>query len=92
VIYGVRLDFLNYLDCLDQLGYETKKPSKKYIFFKQFFDLMSGIYTVFILLLVLIISANCEQIAGDWFGKGNVLYAQGKAIYPGGQRHPNQRS
>ena len=48
---------------LDRLGYETEKPANKYIFFEHFLDLMRLIYVVFILLLVLMTSAQCQQTA-----------------------------
>jgi hypothetical protein len=62
VIYDIKPDFLNHtIDQFDQLGYETEKLKNRYIFFKHFFDLMRLIYTVFILLLVLMTSAQCQQ-------------------------------
>ena len=39
---------------------------------------MRLIYAVFILLLALMTSAQCQQTAEDWFNKGNVLSDQGK--------------
>ena len=39
---------------------------------------MRLIYTIFILLLVLMTSAQCQQTAADWFNKGDALTSQGK--------------
>jgi tetratricopeptide (TPR) repeat protein len=42
------------------------------------FDLMRWIYTVLILLLVLMTSAQCQLTTEDWFNKGRALISQGK--------------
>ena len=55
-----------------------RETTNKYIFFKHFFDLMRAIYTFFIILLVLMTSAQCQQTAADWFNKGDALTSQGK--------------
>jgi tetratricopeptide (TPR) repeat protein len=39
---------------------------------------MRLIHAVFILLLALMTSAQCQQTAEDWFNKGNALNSQGK--------------
>lgn len=39
---------------------------------------MRLIYGVFVLLLVLMTSAQCQQTAKDWYHKGTSLYDQGK--------------
>jgi Flp pilus assembly protein TadD len=40
--------------------------NRTFIFFKRFFDLMNGIYAVFIILLVLMTSAQCQKTADTW--------------------------
>jgi hypothetical protein len=39
---------------------------------------MRLVYAVFILLLILMTSAQCQQTAEEWYNKGNALNAQGK--------------
>ena len=39
---------------------------------------MRSIYAAFILLLVLMTSAHCQQTAEDWFNKGDLLLNSGK--------------
>jgi outer membrane protein assembly factor BamD (BamD/ComL family) len=39
---------------------------------------MRSIYTVFILLLILMTTVQCQQTAEDWYNKGNDLYDLGK--------------
>ena len=41
---------------------------------------MRSICTAFIILLVLMTSAQCQQTAADWFNKGDALTSQGKYI------------
>ena len=57
---------------------KQRNPANKYIISKRFFNLMRSIYTVFIILLVLMTSAQCQQTAADWFNKGDALTSQGK--------------
>lgn len=52
--------------------------ANKHIIFKHFLDLMRLVYAVFILVLVLMTSAQCQQTTEDWFNKGLALYSQGK--------------
>ena len=52
--------------------------ANKYIIFKYFLDIMRLIYVVFILLLALMTSAQCQQTAEDWVNQGRVLYDLGK--------------
>ena len=52
--------------------------ANKHIFAEHLLDLMRLVYVVFILMLVLITSAQCQQTAEDWTNKGNALSAQGK--------------
>lgn len=56
------------------------ETTNKYIFSKRFFNSMRSIYTVFIILLVLVNSAQCEMTAADWFNKGDDLAGQGKYL------------
>lgn len=49
-----------------------------YIFTKHISDHMRSISTIFILLLVFMTSAQCQQTAVDWYNKGDVLASQGK--------------
>ena len=55
-----------------------RETTNKYIISKRFFDLMRSIYTVFIILLVLMTSGQCQQTPADWFNKGDDLTSQGK--------------
>jgi tetratricopeptide (TPR) repeat protein len=50
--------------------------ANKHIFFRCVLDLMRLIYAVFILLLALMTSAQCQQTAEDWFNKGEALSNQ----------------
>ena len=52
--------------------------TNKHIIFKHFLDLMRLIYVAFVLLLVVMTSAQCQQTAEDWFRKGAALGGQGK--------------
>jgi tetratricopeptide (TPR) repeat protein len=52
--------------------------ANKHIIFKDFLALMRLIYAVFILLLALMTSAQCQQTAEDWLNKGVALASQGK--------------
>jgi tetratricopeptide (TPR) repeat protein len=45
--------------------------SNRHIFFKHFLDLMRLIYAVFILHLVVMTSAQCQQTAEDWIKEGD---------------------
>ena len=53
-----------------------KLKANKHIFFKHLLDPMRLIYLVFILLMILIASAQCQQNAEDWFNKGLALADQ----------------
>ena len=53
------------------------KPDR-HIIFKHFLGLMRLIYVAFILLMVLITSAQSQQTAEAWFNKGVALNSQGK--------------
>lgn len=39
---------------------------------------MRLVWTISLLLLILIPSAQCQQTTGDWFDKGLALFSQGK--------------
>ena len=52
--------------------------TNKHIIFKHFLDLMRLIYVAFVLLLVVMTSAQCQQTAEDWFRKGAALGGQGE--------------
>ena len=52
--------------------------ASKHIFAEHLLDLMRLIKAVFILLLVLMTSAQCQQTAKDWNNKGIAFGQQGK--------------
>lgn len=51
--------------------------ANKNIFFENFLVLMRLICIIFVLLFVIVISAQCQQTAEDWFTKGNDLLDKG---------------
>jgi tetratricopeptide (TPR) repeat protein len=53
------------------------EDANNHIFLKHFLCLMRFIYVVFILLLALVTSAQCQQTAEDWFNSGLALANQG---------------
>ncbi len=68
---------MDIIDYFDQLSNEYV-PLDKHIFFEHILLLMRLINVVFILLLVLMTSAQCQQTVENWFNKGLALYDQGK--------------
>jgi len=46
----------------------------KYISFKLILNIMRFSYVAFILLLVLMTSAQCQQTAEDWLNEGDLLF------------------
>ena len=52
--------------------------ANKHILAEHLLDTMRLIYVVFILLLVLMTSAQCQQTAEDWYNKGNASFMQVK--------------
>ena len=52
--------------------------ANKHIFAEHLLDLMRSTYTIFILMIVLMTPAQCQQTAEDWCNKGIAFYEQGK--------------
>ena len=61
-----------------QSGSLLFQKSDKHIFRTYFLEFMRLVYAVFILLLILIPSIQCQQTAEDWLNRGTALDNQGR--------------